>query len=521
MNQNRLGIIDGVSDHQQILSKFVDYFKETGCNLSANGNKVLYDTYVSKRSRYVGTCHRSDFDFDVALVESVIVSLKRGKAAGLDGLNAEHLQHSHPAICLLLAKLFKCMIRHGCVPDDFGLSYTVPLLKNSNSNFIKSLLVNDFRGISISQVISKLFECCILGRYQDFLVTSGNQFGFKAGVGCSHAIYVVKTVVNLYVDQGSTVNLCALDLTKAFDKVNHYGLFLKLMDRLIPDNLLSVLEFWYDNCATCVRWGDHYSVLFSVACGIRQGSVLSPHLFAVYVDDIVTRINESEYGCTLEGKRVGIIMYADDILLLAPSVESLQRLLCIVESELVDLDMSLNSKKSFCIRFGNRYQTVCSNLISLRGDEILWTASCRYLGVYLSAYRNFKCDFSSAKKAFYRSVNAIYGKVLRVASEEVVIQLISSKCLPVLLYGLDVCSLTTADYRSFDFVQTRVLMKLFKTSSNTVVKECCNAFGLQPISDLIRNRKCRFLTKLTNCIDNNSVVDVVVTAARRELSAFS
>jgi hypothetical protein len=69
-----------------------------------------------------------------------------------------------------------------------------------------------------------------------------NQFGFKKAVGCSHAIYSARCAVNHYVTAGSTVNLCALDVSKAFDKISHQGLFTKLMDRLMPVQLLTVFE---------------------------------------------------------------------------------------------------------------------------------------------------------------------------------------------------------------------------------------------------------------------------------------
>ena len=291
--------IDGASTTEETLRRFVEYFKQTGCSLTVAGNEVLRDKYANRRENYIGTCHNVDFEFSVHLVENTIINMKRGKAPGLDGLTAEHLQHCHPSVCVLLTKLFNYMMAYGCVPNDFGLMYTVPLLKNSYSNFNKSISVDDFRGISISQVISKIFERCILNRYGQFLATSDNQFGFKAGLGCPHAIYTVKSVVNAYTCSGSTVNLCALDVKKAFDKLNHYGLFLKLMDRMVPGGLLLVLEYWLDICTTCVRWDDSISEFFSVDCGVRQGGVLSPYLFAIYIDDIVNKINSSDLGCRL------------------------------------------------------------------------------------------------------------------------------------------------------------------------------------------------------------------------------
>ena len=108
--------------------------------------------------------------------------------------------------------------------------------------WVKHLWLRDFRGISISPVLSKIFEHCILDRVSSFLVTSDNQFDFKKGLSCSHAIYSIRSVIDEYVVGGSTVNVCALDLSKVFDRMNHFASFIKLMNRNTPVNLLTVIE---------------------------------------------------------------------------------------------------------------------------------------------------------------------------------------------------------------------------------------------------------------------------------------
>ena len=72
-------------------------------------------------------------------------------------------------------------------------------------------------------------------------------------LGCRDAVYTFRCVVDYYVSCGSTVNVEALDLSKAFDKMNHHGLFIKLMERRIPDNLLRLLENWFSPGVTCVK----------------------------------------------------------------------------------------------------------------------------------------------------------------------------------------------------------------------------------------------------------------------------
>ena len=89
---------------------------------------------------------------------------------------------------------------------------------------------------------TKIFEYCFLQKFGDYLCTDSKQFGFKKGMGCNHAINTVRCVIEQLTKGGNTVNLCAIDLSKAFDKVNHHALLIKLMKRKLPVILLELLE---------------------------------------------------------------------------------------------------------------------------------------------------------------------------------------------------------------------------------------------------------------------------------------
>ena len=238
-------------------------------------------------------------------------------------------------------------------------------------------------------------------------MTSDNQFGFKRGLSTSHAIYTVRRAVEFYTARSSTVNLCAIDISKAFDRMNHHGLFLKLMQRKVPVNLLCVIENWFNTCMTCVRWCSTFSDTYCLLRGIRQGGVLSPYLFALYINDIIRGVEEQNVGCTIGFAPICIILYADDILLLAPSVNALQLLLHTCEVELRKLDLYINSAKSVCIRIGRRFCNSCQNLVTTDGHLLIWADSIRYLGVYILAARSFQCSFDVAKRKFYSAFNAI------------------------------------------------------------------------------------------------------------------
>jgi len=98
-----------------------------------------------------------------------------------------------------------------------------------------------------------------------------------------------------------------------------------------------------------------FNRFIGLCCGIRQGGVLSPYFFALYIDNIVKKINDSKLGCYMKWVCTSILLYADDILLVAPSVTSLQQLLHLCEQKLDWLDRSLNVKKSACICIGPRF----------------------------------------------------------------------------------------------------------------------------------------------------------------------
>jgi len=90
--------------------------------------------------------------------------------------------------------------------------------------------------------LSQVFEHCLLKQLQSITKSENDQFGFKKGVGCSHAIYSAGTIVDSWVSQGFTANLCAIDLTKAFDKVNHHAVFMKLIRRNILVEIIEIIE---------------------------------------------------------------------------------------------------------------------------------------------------------------------------------------------------------------------------------------------------------------------------------------
>ena len=193
--------------------------------------------------------------------------------------------------------------------------------------------------------------------------------------------------------------------------MNHSVLFIELMERNFPSQLLSIVIQWFQMSFTCVRWDNYYSSFFALLAGVRQGGVLSPHFFVIFIDDVVTAVQRTNVGCYISSYCVSVLFsYADDIILIAPSVEGLQKLLTVCEEVLDEIDMQINVTKSKCLRFGARYNCNCADLTLQNGDRVDWADSCRYLGVYLVSALSFRCSFHVARASFYRAFNGIFGE---------------------------------------------------------------------------------------------------------------
>ena len=486
--------INGKSGDLNIANEFATSF-ENACNFnSALRNDELRSDFLKLKA----TCLNNevplvtDDDVSVELIDGIISKLKPGKAASFDNVTVEHIKHSHPIIVSLISKLFQLMLHYNYVPNDFGKSLTVALPKN---NTFCSANTEDYRGISISPVISKIFEHVLLARYSKYLVSSALQFGFKCDSSCSHAIYTARKTIDYFVERDSTVNVCAIDLAKAFDKVNKYALFIKLLKRGCPLKFIELLDNWYDKCFTCVKWGNSLSRFIKLNAGVRQGGILSPALFAVYVDDILVLLRNSGLGCHIGQLCCSAFMFADDLMLLSIAVSDLQKMIDICKRELDWLDMIINITKSSYLRIGKRH---CINIgdIVISGIPLPKASEIRYLGVYIESGRKFKCNMHHSKIKYFRSLNGILGRVSMSASTDVILSLVSAFATPILLYGLETGCLKSKELDKLNYPFRSIFCKLFSTFDSNVIEQCQYFTWQLPLKMLVHLRCLYFFNKL-------------------------
>ena len=296
-------------------------------------------------------CYENNLVITPCMVKNAIDKLKCGKACGNDGLSAEHFIHSDRRITILLSIFYNRVISHGHLPDDFMKTIIIPLIKNKSGDTSN---VNNYRPIALVTVASKILEIILLEMLTPYLNTTDNQFGFKKGHPTDHCIFALKNVIQYYKSNNSPVYSCFLDASKAFDRVNHWTLFRKLLNRGVPVILIRILLYWYRTQTFCIKWGSTTSEFFNVSNGVRQGGILSPYLFIVYIDDLSNMLNSAGIGCHIHSCCINHVFYANDICGIAPSPSGLQGLLNICAKFGLENYVEYNPIKSLCMVFKPR-----------------------------------------------------------------------------------------------------------------------------------------------------------------------
>ena len=195
-----------------------------------------------------------------------------------------------------------------------------------------------------------------------------------------------------YNDFNSPVAACFLDASKAFDRVNHWRLFQKLLDRDVPLSIVRILLYWYRHQDVCVRWGKSTSDSFRVTNGVRQGSLISPKLFSLYVDDLSERLNSSNIGCFINDVCTNHLYYADDLCILSPSPMGLQKLLNLCQDYGDENDISFNPSKSQYVVFKKRTCKLKFPDVLLKESPVSRVDCCKYLGVLFSQDLNDEAE---------------------------------------------------------------------------------------------------------------------------------
>ena len=366
--------IGSVSGEQNVADMWKDHFSDI---LNSVGGEACKDN-VLKELRNV------DAGADLFSVHKVLEcthELSSGRSPGCDNLTAEHYKLAGVPCATHLSLCFSMMISHGFLPPSLSKVVLRPIVKDKTGNLSDK---DNYRPIALATVSSKILERVILNRCKSSLLTSEHQFGFKDGHSTDMAVYALKEIVDHYLRNRSAVFVCFLDARKAFDRVNHWTLFDKLLRRGMDRSVVRLLVSWRESQRYHVLWGKALSEGFSVTNGVRQGGILSPYLFNVYTDHLSDILDRSGVGCHYLGS-VNHLYYADDMVLLAPTPHGLQKMVDICAEYAEYHDILFNTKKSVCMAIiPPLFKNMTLPDIVLCGNVLGYVDKYKYLGFHLS-----------------------------------------------------------------------------------------------------------------------------------------
>ena len=303
----------------------------------------------------------------------------------------------------------------------------------------------------------------------------------------------MKESIEYFTSRGSNVFAAFLDCSKGFDKVSHYGMYVKLMNRGIPLCFLNLLIYWYSNLTSLVKWNGVFSKTFRVYSGVRQGGVLSPRLFAVYIDDLILQLKKLNVGNHIIELFLACIVYADDICLLAPCRSALQLLLDTCVAYGLSWCLSYNPSKSKVMYFGKRTN---EPTFTMYGKQLDYVDTYKYLGVTVVGGNTFSTSHLKPLIKFRSAANTVLN-VHQKPSEPILMKMLYATCVPHLTFASDVIQYSASQIQPLNVALNDCIRRIFSYNRWESVRYLRLSFGFPSLIEIFENRSRKFLKQLS------------------------
>ena len=294
-----------ISEPKAVASKFNKFFATIGCRIAGKLRSVSRDAWKKYESVIQADgenlCKLQCVSSEV--VSKILHSLKVKEAAGLDKIPARLLRDAEVELAPSITYLINKSITDGTVPALWKVARVTPLYKAEDN-----LLVENYRPISVLPVLSKVLERVVHTQTSAYLDHLGllykHQYGFRCSRSTVQAVGHLNNSVLDAMDRGKATGMLFLDISKAFDSIDHKILLGKLEHIGLSARSLRWFKLYLSDRRQCVYINGEVSETHPVDLGVPQGSILGPLLFNVYINSLSTAVTKSE-----------LILYADDAVL--------------------------------------------------------------------------------------------------------------------------------------------------------------------------------------------------------------
>ena len=396
-------------------------------------------------------------------IHSLILALKSSSACGADQIPVSVVKSVAGYISFPLASIINHSVQLGVFPNLLKVAKVVPIFKGGDK-----FSIANYRPISLLNTFSKIYEKFFLKRLQIFLdkhsILYDGQFGFRKNRSTQYALASFLDYVTEALDRNEHVLSLFIDLSKAFDTLDHSLLLRKLYNYGIRGIAYDFIKDYLSNRTQYVELNGVSSDLLTISCGVPQGSILGPVLFLLYINDI--------YTCS---KLLKFFLFADDTTIVFSS-KDLPTLFFLLNDELLLLSdwfasnkLSLNVSKSNFIVFNHNNRELDNLDLFLDGKKINRARTSKFLGVILDDNLSWHSHVSFVEKKL-SSANFIIRKIRHKINQKTSLMLYDTLILPHLMY----CSLNWGNtYKTYTLniirLQKRALrLCTVRTNLNTV-----------------------------------------------------
>ena len=431
--------------------------------------------------------------FPTSVVHAMVMRSPAGKAPGASGMPAELLHPISEFIVPTLAAMFAVYMALAVVPSSWKRALICPVPKKGDLSRI-----SNYRPISLTEVTRKIFEMCLLHRFQRRaeITLSREQGGFREGRSTIDQVQCLDKVIKFIRSHGKKVCMVFLDIKAAYDSVPRGELWRQCLEQGLEHVSISCLRSLFDHNSAQLVVNQHRSSPFTLPAGVLQGSVLSPLLYSIYLDPLVEKLSHGpRISLPHQSDGVNALLYADDIALIASSPHQLRRLLQIAEED--SLSRGYRFSPSKCIVVGSDRQGY-----RLYDAPLIRQSSFRYLGIDID-HRGVNCKLHAAA----RSAQALkaaerlrqVGARFRNFPPSINIQLYAAFIRPGLEYGLVLLHHHQAAMWNLQQCQKRIVCSLLgvhPNARNDVIEGISNCPKLSTRCIMLRTRRAEKLQAL-------------------------
>ena len=329
--------------------------------------------------------------------------LKPGKRDPVLNVTSDFLMHAPDIVFQLLSICLKGYIIHSCVSECLLISNLVPIIKDKLGDLTSS---NNYRSIAISSLIMKLYDLVIINLFEEHLYLDDLQFGYQSGVSTSMCTWLATETIGHFLRNGNELFTCLMDMSKAFDTVQHSQLFKKLLVQGMPPIIVRFILTSHNKDQTAnVRWNNEFSNYFNISNGVKQGAILSAILYCVYTNGLFQELRRMKIGCHIGTNYVGVVGYADDLFLMSPTLDGLQDMLIVCEkyAEKHNLKFSTDTNpvksKTKCMAFLKKERQLRG--LKLCQNTLPWVDSGKHLGMRIDNAKDIFSGDINEKRARY------------------------------------------------------------------------------------------------------------------------